>query len=74
MTAALVALATTCLVLAGTILLLVRMHSVERRMLIDRVIARHAGEAIALDRSPRTPKPGQSPEHPVFERPVAVGL
>ncbi|MET0578240.1 MAG: hypothetical protein ABW122_06250 [Ilumatobacteraceae bacterium] len=41
----------------------------ERRALIDRVIAHHAGEVIALDRS-AAPRP----QRPESERPTAVGL
>lgn len=72
MTAALIVLAVTCITLACTMLLLVRMQAAERRVLVDRVVARHAGEAIALDRGAKpTVKPGPLDNN---ERPVAVGL
>ena len=80
MTAALIALAVSNVVLAGVILGLFRSSgrersewAGERRSLVDRAIARHAGEALALDRSARpSVKPG--PLDHAVERPVSVGL
>lgn len=78
MTAAVVALATAVVVLSVAVMGLLRGQALERtqwaterRSLVDRVIARHAGEAIALDRTPRGVTP---PAHSNVERPVAVGL
>jgi hypothetical protein len=76
-TAAVVALATTTVVLALVIVGIVRGQTVERRQwaeerhgLVDRAIARHTGEVLALE---RTAAPRSQPT-PSVERPVAVGL
>lgn len=76
MIAAVIALAAVAAVLAAVLVLVLRMQAserqewvVERRTLVDRVIAHHVGEVIALDRSGAARDP--RPEH---ERPVAVGL
>ena len=73
-----VALATTCFVLAMLLAASLWMQqrervqwAVERRELINRAIARHTGEVVALDRQANKVKPG--PLDPV-ERPTPVGL
>jgi hypothetical protein len=78
-TAAVVALATTTVVLAFVIVGIIRGQAMERRQwaeerhgLVDRAIARHVGEVVALDRQPRTVKPGPLDNQP--DRPVPVGL
>lgn len=75
MTSAVVALAAVVVLLAGVLALALHDHARERsewtgerRMLIDRIIAQHTGEVIALDRGARGPS--QSPP----DRPQAVGL
>lgn len=35
--------------------------AVERKQLVDRAIARHTGEIVALDRTPRAPSPRTEP-------------
>lgn len=77
MIAAVVALAAVLILLAAALIVLVREHDIERREwrderrgLIDRVIAHHAGEVIALDRSSAPPKPPR----PEAVRPIAEGL
>lgn len=76
MTGAVVALGLATALLAVALVLVVglqgreRRHwSDERRSLVDRIIAHHAGEVIAMDRAsqPRAPRTEQ-------ERPQAVGL
>lgn len=76
MTGAVIALGLTAVMLAGALVLVVgfqhreRQQWVdERRSLIDRAIAHHAGEVIALDRSGQ-PKAARTEQ----ERPQAVGL
>lgn len=62
-------------VLAGVLVGVLRMHAserrewtAERRVLIDRAIAQHTGEVLALDRNKdRTPRPD-------VVRPIAEGL
>jgi len=75
MIAAVIALAAVAVVLAGVLVVLVRQQGAERRewaserrTLVDRAIARHTGEILALDRDQNRPP---RDEH---ERPVAVGL
>ena len=74
-----VALASTCFVLAmllGASLWMQQREraqwAAERRELINRAIARHSGEVVALDRQARPVKPG--PLDAPRETPVAVGL
>jgi hypothetical protein len=74
MTAAVIALAAVVALLAAVLVLALVDHATERkewaserRMLVDRIIAQHTGEVIALDRSQRPAR-----ENP--ERPQAVGL
>lgn len=74
MIAAVIALGSVAVVLAGVLLLVVRLQAVERRewvmerrSLVDRVIAQHTGEVIALDRNQRPPRERT-------EQPQAVGL
>jgi len=76
MIAAVIALGLVAAALAGVLVLVLRMQSserkdwvMERRSLVDRVIAQHTGEIIALDRSAQPRE--QRPER---EHPVAVGL
>lgn len=75
MIASVVALGAVAVVLAGVLVLVLRMQAgerrewaSERRALVDRSIARHTGEVIALD---RTANPRERPE---TERPTAVGI
>jgi len=75
-TATAIALGVVAVALAGVLVLVLRMQAaerrdwiLERRSLVDRVIAQHVGEVIALDRN-ATPKA----PHAETERPVAVGL
>lgn len=77
MIAAVIALALVAAALAGVLVLVLRMQGgerkdwvMERRSLVDRVIAQHTGEIIALDRNTQR---GPRPE-PSGERPSAVGL
>jgi hypothetical protein len=77
-TAAVVALATTTVVLAFVIVGIVRGQAMERsrwaderRTLVDRAIARHTGEVLALDRTASPPRSSLANEH---DRPVPVGL
>lgn len=79
MIGAVVALATTALVLVLVLLYVMRQQAVERELwrvergeLINRAIARHTGEVIALDRggAPRNQHVTEGP----LDRPVAVGL
>ena len=67
--AALVVLGAVTAVLCAAMLLMQRAHTAERRMLVDRVIATHSGEVIALERAaqPRPPRPERV-------APVAEGL
>jgi hypothetical protein len=75
MIAAVVALAAVAVALAGVLVVVLhqqaterREWATERRALVDRAIARHTGEVIALDQHDRSrPRPEQ-------ERPTAVGL
>ena len=77
MIGAVIALALVAVVLAGVLVLILRAQGserrewvMERRSLIDRVIAQHTGEVIALDRnSTRGPRSEQQ-----GDRPSAVGL
>jgi hypothetical protein len=78
MIAVVVALATTCVVLAVMLGLTLSGHTAEReawtaerQRLVDRVIARHAGEALALDRSATHVVANATTN---IDRPVAVGL
>jgi hypothetical protein len=78
-TAAVVALATTCIVLAVALLLIVRSGAAERsswaterQRLVDRAIARHAGEIKALDRSGTAPH--QKVNNGPLDTPIPVGL
>jgi len=75
MIAAVVALAAVVAALAGVLVLVLRQQATERRewvserrTLIDRAIARHTGEVLALDRDQNRPP---REDH---ERPIAVGL
>jgi hypothetical protein len=74
MIVAVIALAAVAVALAGVHAVVLRTHdrererwSQERRALVDRAIAQHAGEIIALDRqaSPR-PKPDRRPDGPIL--------
>ena len=74
MIAAVVALGAVAVVLAGVLVLVLRLQGMERqewvaerRSLVDRVIAQHTGEVIALDRNQRSPRERT-------ETPTAVGL
>lgn len=74
MIAAVIALGLVAAALVGVLLLVLRLHEserkdwvMERRSLIDRVIAQHTGEVIALDRNQRPPR-----ERP--DVPQAIGL
>lgn len=76
MIAAVIVAGAVAVLLAGVLVGVLRMQSSERkewaderRALVDRIIAHHAGEVIALDRSaqPRAPRSET-------ERPSAVGL
>ena len=74
-------LTVTACVLAVAIVALVWLQQVERnrwaterRQLVDRVIAKHTGEVIALDRtSPRRSSLDNEVDRPA-DRPVAIGL
>ena len=74
MIASIVALSIVGVGNGGILLLVLKMHNTERRdwvaerrSLIDRVIAQHTGEVIALDRNQRPPRERT-------ETPAAVGL
>jgi len=74
--AAAVALGAVAVALIGVLVVLIRMQAAERsewtqerQALLDRVIAKHAGEVIAMD---RIGKPRPLAEAP--DRPQAVGL
>jgi FlaG/FlaF family flagellin (archaellin) len=78
MIAAVIVAGTIAVVLAGVVVGLLRMQaserrewSGERRTLVDRAIAQHTGEIVALDRSagPQRAARAQDPD-----RPTAVGL
>lgn len=63
MTATLIVLAIVCVSLLTALVIIIDRHetereawTVERKQLVDRAIARHAGEVLALDREPK-PKP-----------------
>lgn len=63
MTATLVVLAVVCIALLAALVVVIDHHenererwATERKQLVDRAIARHAGEVLALDREPK-PKP-----------------
>jgi len=75
MIAAVIALGGVAVVLAGVLLLVLRLQAgerqewvAERRSLVDRVIAQHTGEVIALDRNQRPPR--ERTDAP----PAAIGL
>jgi hypothetical protein len=77
MIGAVVALGLATVLLAGVVLALVSAHASERRewvaerkTLVDRAIASHTGEILALDRGHAPPREPRS-EH---LRPVAEGL
>jgi hypothetical protein len=64
MTAAVLVLAVVIAVLVVALVVRERAHDRERRALVNRVIARHAGEVLALDRQDRAPrKPEPRTEH-----------
>jgi type II secretory pathway pseudopilin PulG len=70
--AAIIALAVVVVVLAGVVGALVgsqgrerRDWAAERRQLVDRAIAHHTGEVIALDRAQLRPKRDVEPRVPV---------
>ena len=63
MTATLIVLAIVCVSLLTALVMIVDRHetereawTAERKQLVDRAIARHTGEVLALDREPK-PKP-----------------
>jgi hypothetical protein len=71
---AVIALGLVAVLLAGALVLALRLQAgerrewvMERRSLVDRVIAQHTGEVIALDRNQRPPRER-------IEQPQAVGL
>lgn len=76
MTSAVIALSAVVVLLAIAVIGLLVDHraerrewTAERRVLVDRAIASHVGEVVALDRGARQqPRPDQP------ERPTAVGL
>ena len=77
MIAAVAALATVTVMVAGALLGLVINHNIERRgwaeerrALVDRAIARHTGEIVAMDRTHEH----RDRTNAAAERPVAVGL
>jgi hypothetical protein len=70
--AAVIALAVVAVVLAGVLCALVATQgreraswAAERRALVDRAIAQHTGEVIALDRAQTRPKREVEPRVPV---------
>jgi uncharacterized membrane protein YsdA (DUF1294 family) len=72
MTVTIIVLAVLCIVLMVQGLWLLDKHdaerqawAVERQKLVDRAIARHAGEVIAFDRDGK-PKPEREDQPPVF--------
>jgi hypothetical protein len=76
--AAVTALGLVAVVLVGVLVVILRMQAAERRewaserrALVDRSIARHTGEVIALDRQQSAPAREPRPD---AERPVAVGI
>lgn len=78
MIAALIVLAVANMVMAVALVATIRhgfdeadAWAVERRALVDRIIAKHSGEVIALD---RTASPKRSSLDNVVERPTPVGL
>lgn len=78
MTVAVVALAVVVVLLAAAVGVLVRTNenerhdwTNERRMLLDRVIATHVGEIVALDRTAGVNRKESRPDQ---LRPVAEGL
>jgi hypothetical protein len=71
MTATLIVVAAVCISLLAALVIIIDRHeeeretwTVERKQLVDRVIARHTGEVLALDREPK-PKPNHD-EPPVY--------
>lgn len=75
MIAAVIACGAVALVLAGVLLLVLRLQAeerrewvAERRSLIDRAIAQHTGEILALDRQ------SQQPPREHAERPQPIGI
>ena len=78
MTAALASLAVAVLVLVVGLLAVLRGQfrereawAIERRALVDRIIAKHSGEVIALDRKAAPKRSSMDNER---DRPVPVGL
>jgi hypothetical protein len=76
MIATAISLAMVAVVLAGVLVLVLRMQAAERRewvaerrALVDRAIAQHVGEIVTLDRTSR-PREVREPT----DRPQAVGL
>jgi hypothetical protein len=74
--AAVIALAAVAAVLTGAVVLILRLQAgerrewaAERRSLVDRAIASHVGEVVALDRMAKRPN-----DREPAERPQAVGL
>jgi len=65
MTAAVVVLGVCVIAALIALVVLERAHAVERRRLVDRIIARHVGEVIALDHEaePKAPtiEPAKKP-------------
>lgn len=73
------ALTVVSCVLAAAVVLLVVLQAIERqrwaeerKALVDRAIARHTGEVLALDRQPKRSSLDNHVER--AERPTAVGL
>jgi hypothetical protein len=73
--AAVIALGAVAVVLVGVLAVMLRTQAAERhewvderRSLVDRAIASHVGEVVALDRT------AQRPQRVPTERPEAVGL
>jgi hypothetical protein len=63
-TAAVVILALAVAACVVALIVQSRQHATERKALINRVIARHAGEVLALDREVRAPRKTEPrPEH-----------
>ena len=71
MTASLIVLAIVCVSLLAALVIIIDRHeeereawTVERKQLVDRAIARHTGEVLALDREPKV-KPDRD-DPPVY--------
>lgn len=65
MTIAIVALAVVVVAELAVLVWVLDRQAQERRRLVDRAIARHANEIIALDREPKPPRPDKAPNDEV---------